>query len=217
MSENIFPRKRFIVVIIAPSGAGKTTVIKRLLEVDPSLSYSVSATTRNRRASEVDGRDYCFLSESEFRKKLADNKFAEWAEVHGALYGTLRSQIEQKLAENFHVLMDVDVQGAKQLKINYPHGVYIFLIPPSMEELKRRLISRGTEDEHSLEVRLKNAAKEISSFPDFGYLVVTDYPEPTVEKILNITRGEELKMSRLSDPATLARFYLHKSQGKALL
>ena len=211
MSENIFTRKRFIVALIAPSGAGKTTVIKRLLEVDPSLSYSVSVTTRERRANEVDGRDYFFLSESEFRKKLTGNKFAEWAEVHGAFYGTLRSQIEQKLAENFHVLMDVDVQGAKQLKINYPQGVYIFLIPPSMEELKRRLIARGTEDEHSLEVRLKNAAKEISSFPDFGYLVVTDYPEPAVEKILNIIRAEELKMSRLSDPAALARFYLDKS------
>ncbi len=211
MSENIFPRKRFIVALIAPSGAGKTTVIKRLLEVDPGLSYSISATTRERRANEVDGRDYCFLSEHEFRKKLADDKFAEWAEVHGALYGTLRSQIERKLAEDCHVLMDVDVQGAKQLKTHYPHGVYIYLIPPSMEELKRRLIARGTEDEHSLGVRLKNAAKEIASFPDFGYLVVTDYPEPTVEKILNIIRGEELKMSRLSDPAALARFYLDKS------
>lgn len=211
MSENIFPRKRFIVALIAPSGAGKTTVIKRLLEVDPGLSYSISATTRERRANEVDGRDYCFLSESEFRKKLADDKFAEWAEVHGALYGTLRSQIEQKLAEDCHVLMDVDVQGAKQLKAHYPHGVYIYLIPPSMEELKRRLIARGTENEHSLEVRLENAVKEISSFPDFGYLVVTDYLEPTVEKIFNIIRGEELKMSRLSDPAALARFYLDKS------
>ncbi len=207
---NIFTRDRFIVVITAPSGAGKTTVIKRLLEADAGLSYSVSVTTRKRRADEENGCDYYFLSEKEFREKLSDGLFAEWAEVHGALYGTLRSQIEQKLAESNHLLMDVDVQGAVQLKSHYPYGVYIFLIPPGMEILKSRLAARGTEDEKSLELRLKDAIKEISSFRDFDYLVVNDHLERTVEDILRIIKAEELKMSRLSDPVGLEQYYLEK-------
>ncbi|MBN2288990.1 MAG: guanylate kinase [Candidatus Glassbacteria bacterium] len=210
MSAEFFARKRFIVVITAPSGAGKTTVIKRLLETNTGLSYSISATTRERRAEEEDGRDYYFLSEGEFRKKIDAGEFAEWAEVHGSFYGTLRSQVEQKLTGGSHLLMDVDVQGARQLKNSYRDGVYIFLIPPSMQELKRRLVKRHTEDKHHLEVRLKNAVKEIASFPDFGYLVVNDHLEQTVEEVLQVIRAEELKTNRLSDPAGIAKLYLDK-------
>ena len=161
--------------------------------------------------NEKDGQDYFFLSESEFRKKLSAGLFAEWAEVHGALYGTFLSQIEEKLAEGYHLLMDVDVQGANQLKAHYPNGVYIFLIPPSMEELKRRLTQRGTEDENSFEVRMTNAVKEISSIPDFGYLVVNDNLEHATQEILRIIRAEELKMSRLSEPEVLAQFSQNES------
>ena len=201
----------FIVVITAPSGTGKTTVIRELIERGSRLRYSVSATTRPRRSAEVHGSDYFFFSEQEFDEKLEKGLFAEWAEVHGYRYGTLKAQIEDILKQGGHVMMDVDVQGARHLREIYPDGLFIYLMPPSMKELKARLNRRGTEDEASFEQRLNDAVAEIESLTAFDYLVVNDELENTVDEIAGIIHSEELKIRRISDPTKKIRDYLEET------
>ncbi len=201
---------RLVIVITAPSGAGKTTVIRRLLETDSRLHYSVSVTTRPRRENEVHGRDYFFLSEAEFRKHLDAGEFAEWAVVHDHLYGTLKSQIEENLAAGRHVVMDVDVQGAEQLRHTCRAGVFIYLAPPSLAELERRLRERGTEDPAALERRLTNAREELRRLPRFDYLVLNDDLERSVSSVRAIIEAEEHRIERL-DPHAVVRNLLYES------
>ena len=208
--KKFWKSRAFIVVITAPSGTGKTSVIHRLLERDRSLRYSISATTRPGRPSEVEGRDYFFLSEAQFDTGLAEGRFAEWATVHGYRYGTLKSQIEDTLEQGHHVLMDVDVQGARHLRELYHDGVFIALMPPSMAELRKRLRGRGTEDTESLDQRLKDAENEIEALLFFDYLVVNDRLEETGEEIFAIIRAEELRVKRISGPDRLIGKYLDK-------
>ena len=198
----------FIVAITAPSGTGKTTVIRKLIERDSRLRYSISATTRPRREAEVHGSDYFFISEHEFDEKLEKSLFAEWAEVHGYRYGTLKTQIEEILKQGGYVMMDVDVQGARNLREIYPDGIFIYLMPPSMKELKARLSRRGTEDEASFEQRLEDAVTEIESLASFDYLVINDELEKTVDEIAWIIRSERLKVERISDLTKKIRDYL---------
>lgn len=208
--KKFWESRAFLVVITAPSGTGKTSVIHRLLEQNRSLRYSVSATTRPGRPAEVEGRDYFFLSETQFDAGLAEGIFAEWAEVHGYRYGTLKSQLEGTLAQGHHVLMDVDVQGARHLRSLYPDGVFICLMPPSMEELRRRLSGRGTEDTESMDQRLGDAENEIEALRFFDYLVVNDQLEESCAEISGIIRAEELRVKRISEPDRLIRKYLEK-------
>jgi len=198
----------FIVAITAPSGTGKTTVIRKLIERDSRLRYSVSATTRPRREAEVHGSDYFFISEHEFDEKLEKSLFAEWAEVHGYRYCTLKTQIEEILKQGGYVMMDVDVQGARNLREIYPDGIFIYLMPPSMKELKARLSRRGTEDEASFEQRLEDAVAEIKCLKSFDYLVINDELEKTVDEIAWIIRSERLKVERISDLTKKIRDYL---------
>ena len=192
----MFDRKKFIVAVTAPSGAGKTTVIGRLLQRGDNYRYSVSATTRPRRGGEEHGRDYFFMDRKEFERGIEAGEFAEWAEVHGNLYGTLKSQIDQVLAAGHYVLMDVDIQGARSLRQVYSDGVYIQLIPPSMDELRRRLATRGTEDDAALQKRLDNAVKEIEEMDKFDYLVVNrqGYIDQAVEEIERIVERERRRV-----------------------
>jgi guanylate kinase len=206
--NKIFPDKAFIIVITAPSGTGKTTVIRGLCGLNDRLRYSISATTRPQRDQEVDGRDYFFLDEQEFERKINGGEFIEWAEVHGYRYGTLVSQVDGQLAQGYHVVMDVDVEGAKNLRLRYSDGVFIFLMPPSMEELKRRLILRRTEDSASLERRMKNSVMEIESFPYFDYLVANNKLEETLENISGIIRAEEMRVKRLPEPSCVLNLFL---------
>ena len=155
-----------LLIISSPSGAGKTTLTHRLLQEFPELRFSVSHTTRQPRANEVDGQDYHFVSEAAFREVLDRHGFAEWAEVHGNLYGTSVTEIERaREAGKAGLLFDVDYQGARQIKEKFPHAIGVFILPPSMEELRRRLDGRGSDDAASRKRRFEKAREEIEHYP----------------------------------------------------
>lgn len=167
-------RRGIALVLSAPSGAGKTTLIRRLTAEFPGLGYSVSCTTRAPREGEVDGKDYHFLSRAAFEERRAAGQFAEWAEVHGNLYGTPLAPVEAMLGEGRDALFDIDVQGAAQLRLNLEAATFIFILPPSMEELERRLRLRGQDDEATIERRLANARRELREAAWYDALVVND-------------------------------------------
>ena len=168
------PRKGIALVISAPSGAGKTTLVQRLMQEFPQFGYSVSCTTRQPRLGEVDGKDYIFLSREEFEQRRAQGYFAEWAEVHGNLYGTPLAPVKNSLQNGQDVLFDIDVQGAAQMKLSLAEAVFVFVLPPSMEELDRRLRGRGLDDEATIERRLTNARQEIRESRWYDAMVVND-------------------------------------------
>lgn len=167
-------RRGIALVLSAPSGAGKTTLIRRLCAEFPGLGYSVSCTTRKPRANEVDGKDYIFLSRQDFEQRRLAGEFAEWAEVHGNLYGTPLAPVREMLAEGRDALFDIDVQGAAQLKLNLDNAAFIFILPPSMRELERRLRFRGEDDEDTISRRLANARRELCEATWYDALIVND-------------------------------------------
>ena len=163
-----------LLVLCAPSGTGKSTLTRRLLDRHPNFAFSISCTTRAPRPGEVDGREYHFLSKEEFLRRQAAGYFAEWAQVHGNLYGTPKAATLELLAAGRDVLFDIDVQGARQLRQSLGHGAYVFLFPPSPEELRQRLLRRGTEDAASLARRMEGAKEEIAASSDFDYWIIND-------------------------------------------
>jgi len=171
-----------LIVITGPSGVGKTTIIKSLLKSGPNLKYSVSLTTRQARASEVNGVDYFFISDEEFQKAIADGEFAEWSEVYGKYYGRLKKDLEEQMHCG-DVLVGIDVQGALKLRDKYPEGVFIFLLPRSQKALELQLRGRKTDDEVSIKTRLDAALQEIEQAENFDYKVVNDKIDETVRKI----------------------------------
>ena len=187
----------FPIVLSAPSGGGKTTVTRELLERRTDIGYSVSCTTRGPREGEVDGQDYHFLTAAEFRRRVARKQFAEWAEVHGRLYGTLRSEVKRALASGRHVIMDIDVQGARQFARAFPESVLIFLLPPSAEVLLQRLVGRKTEERASQLVRLRAALKELEDVKRYHYVAVNDDLEATVRRVSSIVDAEEVRHERV--------------------
>lgn len=166
-------RRGQMVVVSGPSGAGKSTICKRLLQ-DPRIVFSVSATTRKRREGEVDGRDYHFLTRDEFRAKVEAGEFIEWAEVFGNLYGTLRKPMLATLESGKTCLLEIDVQGALQLKAIGEPGIYVFIAPPDFEELRKRLVARNTETPEALERRLHKAEDEYRERVKYDHVVVND-------------------------------------------
>ncbi len=194
--------RRFVVVISGPSGAGKSSFVQELLRRNPGLVYSVSATTRSRRPHEEEGRDYFYLSREEFQRRIDAGDFVEWAEVHGELYGTLRSQTDRTLEEGKIVLLDIDVQGERAVRRIYPDGVFIFVLPPSLADLEERLRGRGTDTEDRIRLRLENARREIALVHEYDYAVVNDDLESATRKVAAIIEAETCRASRRTDTHT---------------
>lgn len=190
----------FPVIISAPSGAGKTTITRQLLALRPDVGYSVSCTTRAPRLGEQEGTAYHFVSPAEFGELVAAGEFAEHAQVHGRMYGTLRSEVERVLGSGRHVVMDIDVQGAEQFASVFPAAVRIFVLPPDGATLLARLRGRGTEDAATIATRLRDAIVEIGKLDEFEYVVVNDRLEKAVAQVSCIIDAESL--SRAHSPAT---------------
>ena len=188
----------FPIILSAPSGGGKTTIARQLLAQRNDLGYSVSCTTREARPGEVHGTDYYFLSREEFDARQAAEEFAEWANVHGNLYGTLKSEIARVLATGRHVMMDIDVQGARQLRLAFPHSVTVFILPPSGEVLLERLRARKTESPQQLVARLNSALEELRAVEEYEYVVTNDDLEDAVLAVGAILDAEVVSRERVS-------------------
>jgi len=174
-----------MLVISGPSGCGKSTICRRLLE-DSRVEFSISATTRSERAGEVDGRDYHFVDKERFRKHIEAGDFIEWAEVHGNLYGTLREPMELALREGRVHLLEIDVQGGAQLKALEVPGIYVFVAPPDMQALERRLVERGTDSPAVIERRLRKAHEEMLAQDRYDHVVVNDDLKSAVQEVRHL-------------------------------
>ncbi|HUX35257.1 MAG TPA: guanylate kinase [Gemmatimonadaceae bacterium] len=189
----------FPVILSAPSGGGKTTIARALLARRPDLGYSVSCTTRNPRPGEVEGKDYYFLSRREFIARQERGEFAESAEVHGNLYGTLQSEVDRVLHGGRHVIMDIDVQGAIQFRRAFPESVAVFVLPPSGEVLLKRLRERDTESGAQVVARLQSALQELQAVDEYQYVVVNDELGTAVDLVSSIVDAEVASRDRVAD------------------
>lgn len=188
-----------IFIISAPSGAGKTTLCKEIVKVLPNLRFSVSYTTRQPRDGEVNGEDYYFIDEKRFREMIGNNEFAEWAEVHGNYYGTSKKVLNDIINSGLDVILDIDVQGAAQIKKNIGGGVYIFVLPPTIEELRRRLDIRGQNRPEEIQRRLERALDEIREYKNYDYVIVNDRFEEALNALKSIIIAEGKRVKRMDD------------------
>ncbi len=184
-------RRGMLLVISGPSGTGKGTLIEKLMKEDPTLVFSVSATTRAPRPGEINGVHYHFVSNEEYDRLVAENAFVEYASVHGNRYGTLRSEVYGRLEKGENVVLDIDVQGALNVIASEKEKVSIFLLPPSMKELRRRLTERGTETPEQVETRLANAVWEISQKDKYEYMVINDDMDACLDTLRAIIHAEK--------------------------
>lgn len=191
-------RQGILFVVSAPSGGGKSTVLKALRAQDPTLGYSVSATTRPPRPGEEHGKDYYFYSEDQFQDLIRQKAFYEWASVHERHYGTMRKVVDAELDRGLDVSMDIDVQGGLAIKRMRPDAVLIFLVPPTMEVLEKRLRGRKSDAEDVIALRLRNAHDELAHAPDYDYVVVNDVLEQTVDTVRSIIAAERSRAPRLT-------------------
>ena len=182
-------------VVAAPSGAGKTTLVRLLLEQEAGVSLSVSFTTRPPRPNEQDGRDYHFVDATAFRAMIARHEFLEWAEVHGNLYGTSKTWISERLASGNDVLLEIDWQGARQVRSLFPGAIGIFILPPSLEELTRRLTGRGTDSADVIARRLAAAEAEMRHAGEFDYVIINDILEQALDDLRAVVRASRLTVA----------------------
>jgi len=183
-------RPGILYIISAPSGAGKTTLCRELLDIFPELRHSVSFTTRKARAGEVEGKDYFFVDREKFLRMAENGEFAEWAEVHGNLYGTSLKTLEESREDGIDLILDIDCQGAAKLKESKVQGVNIFILPPSFGELKRRLEARNSDSKDVIDQRVTNAASEIPEAKWYDYIIVNDLFSKAVEELKSIIIAE---------------------------
>ena len=188
--------KPFLLVLSSPSGGGKTTIARRLLERRPDLGYSTSATTRARRPGEENGRDYWFLDPAEFERRVAAGEFVEHASYNGQRYGTLRSEVERLFREGKNVVLDIEVDGARQVRRRFPDAVLVFVLPPSGAELVRRLKARKTEGAAALRHRMAIASEELAAVPEYDYVVVNDELDRAVGDVESILSAEIRRATR---------------------
>ncbi len=189
--------KGSIFIVSAPSGAGKTTLCRRLTEVVPRIVHSISYTTRQAREGEVDGRDYFFVDEDRFMHMVGAGEFLEWAEVHGNLYGTSRAKLFEMIQGGTDVILDIDIQGAAQIRQKGIDGTFIFVLPPSLDILRKRLISRKTDSEEVILRRLKKAREEIGDYRLYDYVIVNDDLGVALKELGSVVLSKRLHISRV--------------------
>ncbi|MBU5636756.1 guanylate kinase [Geomonas sp. Red69] len=190
-------REGVLYVISAPSGAGKTSLCKEIIDIFPNLRHSVSYTTRPPRNGEVHGRDYFFVGKEEFDRMVEAGEFAEWAEVHGNFYGTSLATLKESRSEGIDLILDIDCQGARQLKGRFEGGVYVFVLPPSIEELRRRLDNRSSDSQDVIERRIHNAAGEIKEARWYDYIIVNDKFSVALDQLKSVLIAEQCRTTRL--------------------
>ena len=186
-----------VYVVAAPSGAGKSSLVKALMELDAAVRPSVSHTTRPPRGQEKDGREYHFVSDDAFDALIQQEAFLEWATVHGHRYGTSRESIKQRIAQGADVVLEIDYQGALQIKKIFANAVLIFILPPSWDELRSRLQNRGEDSLDVIETRLKNAAHEMSQAPKFDFVIINELFERALFDLKAIVHSQRLKYKAL--------------------
>src|SRR5262245_5493015 len=210
-TQAAIPRRGLMLVLSSPSGAGKTTLSRRLLEADPGVELSVSVTTRQRRANETDGRDYHFIDKDRFARMIADDDLLEWAEVFGNLYGTPRAPVEAALAAGRDVLFDIDWQGTQQLREKARGDMAsIFVLPPSMTELERRLRERALDNEGVIKSRMAKAGDELSHWPEYDYVILNDDIDRAFGEVCAILAAERLRRERQTGLSALVRTLLSR-------
>ncbi|MBI3608782.1 MAG: guanylate kinase [Nitrospirae bacterium] len=190
--------KGLLFVVSAPSGAGKTTLCREVVNQLPGLRHSVSYTTRKPRPGEVDGRDYYFLDEGGFRKKAERGEFIEWAEVHGHLYGTSWDQLLLHSEQGVDLILDIDAQGAMQLKKKEVEGVFIYILPPSFDVLKARLMERRSDSPEEINRRLRKAREEIWSYREYSYMIINDDVKRALSELQAVIVAERIRMKRMN-------------------
>lgn len=201
-------RKGLLFVVSAPSGAGKTTLCKKISRLLPNIQHSVSYTTRQPRPNEIDGEHYFFVTTDRFNQMIKDKEFAEWAVVHGNLYGTSKRQLASILKKGVDVILDIDSQGAMQINKNWKEGVFIYILPPSFDELKKRLTERNSDAIGEIENRLKNAKKEIPNYKRYNYVIINNRFDTALEELKSIIIAERLKITRFNKDLIKEKFNL---------
>ena len=186
-----------VFIISAPSGSGKSTLVHRLMKTVPNLAFSISYTTRSPRVTEVNGTDYVFISRQEFEERLARAEFLEYAEVFGNYYGTHRSSFEQAMHRGHDLVLDIDVQGARQLKVAIPEAISIFVLPPSREVLEQRLRARSQDSEDVIQRRLKGAAEEVRNYSQYDFVLVNREIEESSARLASIVQAERQRKARM--------------------
>ncbi len=188
--------KGLLIVVSGPSGAGKGTICRQLLNTASEIKLSVSITTRNPRVGEVEGENYYFVEKKEFEELIEQDDLLEYAQVYDNYYGTPRKYVMDHINQGKDVLLEIDIQGALQIKDKYPEGIFVFILPPSMQELKRRIIHRGSETEASLEKRFQSAFGEINYVKKYDYCVVNDHLDQAVDQVRAIIKAEKCKVTK---------------------